>query len=129
MYITTSCEMDTPAEQEASQARKIEGKRQVFSLTPAAKLFSGPRSAKTRSAGVFRAYPSGDESGNTGLVTVLAGQMPADYQTIVSAIISLANNPSTVLTFARTTRATDLPAEMYGGGACQWARQDAKMHG
>ncbi len=28
------------------------------------------------------------KAGNTGLVTVLAGQMPAEYQTIASAIIT-----------------------------------------
>ncbi len=59
------------------------------------------------------------KAGNTGLVTVLAGQMPADYQTIASAIISLANNPNTVLTFARTTGATDFTPSNGGGGVCQ----------
>ncbi|QGY21475.1 hypothetical protein F6P93_15985 [Escherichia coli] len=41
--------------------------------------------------------------------------MPADYQTIASAIISLANNPNTVLTFARTTGATDFTRQMARG--------------
>ncbi|MCQ4179507.1 murein transglycosylase, partial [Klebsiella pneumoniae] len=66
------------------------------------------------------------KAGNTGLVTVLAGQMPADYQTIASAIISLANNPHTVLTFARTTGATDFPRQMAAVAFASVARQDAE---
>ncbi len=52
------------------------------------------------------------KAGNTGLVTVLAGQMPAEYQTIASAIITLANDPNNVLIFARTTGATDFTRQM-----------------
>ncbi|EII8440583.1 murein transglycosylase [Escherichia coli] len=66
------------------------------------------------------------KAGNTGLVTVLAGQMPADYQTIASAIISLANNPNTVLTFARTTGATDFTRQMAAVAFASVARQDAE---
>ena len=66
------------------------------------------------------------KAGNTGLVTVLAGQMPADYQTIASAIISLANNPNTVLTFARTTGATDFTRQMAAVEFASVARQDAE---
>ncbi len=51
------------------------------------------------------------KAGNTGLVTVLAGQMPAEYQTIASAIITPANDPDNVLTFARTG-ATDFTRQM-----------------
>ncbi len=66
------------------------------------------------------------KAGNTGPVTVLAGQMPADYQTIASAIISLANNPNTVLTFARTTGATDFTRQMAAVAFASVARQDAE---
>ncbi|MGU0016791.1 hypothetical protein ACVXG9_23285 [Escherichia coli] len=66
------------------------------------------------------------KAGDTGLVTVLAGQMPADYQTIASAIISLANNPNTVLTFARTTGATDFTRQMAAVAFASVARQDAE---
>jgi soluble lytic murein transglycosylase len=34
------------------------------------------------------------KAGNTRLVILLAGQMPSDYQTISSAIITLANDPA-----------------------------------
>ncbi len=69
------------------------------------------------------------KAGNTGLVTVLAGQMPADYQTIASAIISLANNPNTVLTFARTTGATDFTRQMAAVAFASVAPAVLKMHG
>lgn len=52
--------------------------------------------------------------------------MPADYQTIASAIISLANNPNTVLTFARTTGATDFTRQMAAVAFASVARQDAE---
>ncbi len=68
------------------------------------------------------------KAGNTGLVTVLAGQMPADYQTIASAIISLANNPNTVLTFARTTGATDF-IKWQRWRLPVWRGRMLKMHG
>ena len=60
------------------------------------------------------------KAGNTRLVTVLAGQMPADYQTIASAVISLANDPNTVLTFARTTGATDFTRQMAAVALPAW---------
>ncbi len=52
------------------------------------------------------------KAGNTRLVTTLAGQMPSDYQTISTAVISLANDPNSVLTFARSTGATDFTRQM-----------------
>lgn len=64
------------------------------------------------------------KAGNTRLVTVLAGQMPADYQTIASAVISLANDPNTVLTFARTTGATDFTRQMAAVAFASVARDD-----
>lgn len=64
------------------------------------------------------------QAGNTGLVKVLAGQMPADYQTISSAIISLADKPGSVLDFARTTGATDFTRQMAAEAFTSVARQD-----
>ena len=66
------------------------------------------------------------KAGNTRLVTVLAGQMPADYQTIASAVISLANDPNTVLTFARTTVATDFTRQMAAVAFASVARDDVE---
>ncbi|MDS0114923.1 murein transglycosylase, partial [Enterobacter hormaechei subsp. steigerwaltii] len=66
------------------------------------------------------------KAGNTRLVTVLAGQMPADYQTIASAVISLANDPNTVLTFARTTGATDFTRQMAAVAFASVARDDVE---
>ena len=66
------------------------------------------------------------KAGNTRLVTVLAGQMPADYQTIASAVISLANDPNTVLTFARTTGATDFTRQMAAVAFSSVAREDVE---
>ena len=83
-------------------------------------LASGVRQVKQDPLAYLERIRLAMKAGNTGLVTVLAGQMPADYQTIASAIISLANNPNTVLTFARTTGATDFTRQMAGGGGvCQ----------
>nr|WP_198925034.1 murein transglycosylase [Enterobacter hormaechei] len=66
------------------------------------------------------------KAGNTRLVTVLAGQMPADYQTIASAVIGLANDPNTVLTFARTTGATDFTRQMAAVAFASVARDDVE---
>ncbi|EIT7318036.1 murein transglycosylase [Enterobacter hormaechei] len=66
------------------------------------------------------------KTGNTRLVTVLAGQMPADYQTIASAVIGLANDPNTVLTFARTTGATDFTRQMAAVAFASVARDDVE---
>lgn len=66
------------------------------------------------------------KAGNTGLVTALAGQMPAQYQTIASAIIALANDPNSVMTFARTTGATDFTRQMAAVAFSSVARQDAE---
>jgi hypothetical protein len=38
--------------------------------------------------------------------------MPPEYQTISSAVVALANDPNTVMTFARTTGATDFTRQM-----------------
>ena len=66
------------------------------------------------------------KAGNTRLVSVLAGQMPADYQTIASAVISLANDPNTVLTFARSTGATDFTRQMAAVAFASVARDDVE---
>lgn len=66
------------------------------------------------------------KAGNTRLVTLLAGQMPADYQTISSAIITLANNPNSVMDFARTTGATDFTRQMAAEAFESVARQDVE---
>ncbi len=52
------------------------------------------------------------KAGNIGLVKSLAQQMPANYQSIASAVVALANDPNSVLTFARTTGATDFTRQM-----------------
>ncbi|VEC00977.1 Soluble lytic murein transglycosylase precursor [Cedecea lapagei] len=66
------------------------------------------------------------KEGNTSLVTSLANQMPADYQTISSALISLQNNPSTVLTFANTVGATDFTRQAAAIAFASVARQDVE---
>ncbi len=66
------------------------------------------------------------KAGNTGLVKALASQMPAEYQTIATAITDLANNPNTVLTFARTTGATDFTRQLAAVAFTSVARQDVE---
>ncbi|MEL4016379.1 murein transglycosylase [Dryocola clanedunensis] len=66
------------------------------------------------------------KEGNTSLVTSLANQMPADYQTIASSLISLQNDPNTVLTFARTVGATDFTRQAAAVAFTRIARQDVE---
>lgn len=66
------------------------------------------------------------KAGNTKLVTLLAGQMPPDYQTISAAIINLANNPLSVMSFATTTSATDFTRQMAAEAFESVARQDVE---
>ncbi|MFK3705388.1 soluble lytic murein transglycosylase [Raoultella sp. BIGb0138] len=66
------------------------------------------------------------KAGNTGLVSVLAQQMPPEYQTISSAVVALANDPNTVMTFARTTGATDFTRQMAAVAFASVARQDVE---
>ncbi|NIY48136.1 murein transglycosylase [Cedecea colo] len=66
------------------------------------------------------------KEGNTSLVTSLASQMPADYQTIASSLVSLQNDPDTVLTFARTVGATDFTRQAAAVAFTRIARQDAE---
>ena len=66
------------------------------------------------------------KAGNTSLVRVLAQQMPGDYQTISTAVIALANDPNSVMTFARTTGATDFTRQMAAVAFASVARQDVE---
>ena len=66
------------------------------------------------------------KAGNTSLVKALASQMPAGYQTIATAITDLANNPNTVLTFVRTTGATDFTRQLAAVAFTSVARQDVE---
>ena len=66
------------------------------------------------------------KAGNTGLVKALASQMPSQYQTIAAAITDLANNPNNVLTFARTTGATDFTRQLAAVAFSSVARQDVE---
>lgn len=66
------------------------------------------------------------KAGNTRLVNTLATQLPADYQTISSALVSLANDPDSVMTFARSVGATDFTRQMAAVAFASVARQDAE---
>ncbi|QKN83384.1 murein transglycosylase [Scandinavium goeteborgense] len=66
------------------------------------------------------------QAGNTSLVISLANQMPTDYQTISAAVISLANNPNSVLSFAQSTGATDFTRKMAAVAFTSVARQDVE---
>jgi soluble lytic murein transglycosylase len=66
------------------------------------------------------------QAGNTRLVTALASQMPPDYETISAAVISLANNPNSVLSFAQTTGTTDFTRQMAAVAFSSVARQDVE---
>ncbi|MEX0492155.1 murein transglycosylase [Raoultella terrigena] len=66
------------------------------------------------------------KAGNTSLVRSLAQQMPPEYLTISSAIVALANDPNTVMNFARTTGATDFTRQMAAVAFESVARQDVE---
>ena len=66
------------------------------------------------------------KAGNTSLVRVLAQQMPSDYQTISTAVVALANDPNSVMTFARTTGATEFTRQMAAVAFASVARQDVE---
>ena len=66
------------------------------------------------------------KAGNTGLVKALASQMPSQYQTIAAAITDLATNPNNVLTFARSTGATDFTRQLAAVAFSSVARQDVE---
>ncbi|RPH28679.1 murein transglycosylase [Buttiauxella warmboldiae] len=66
------------------------------------------------------------KEGNTALVKNLANQMPADYQTISSALINLQDNPNTVLTFAQTVGTTDFSRQAAAVAFARVAREDVE---
>lgn len=66
------------------------------------------------------------KAGNTRLVNTLANQLPADYQTVSSALVSLANDPNSVMTFARSVGATDFTRQMAAVAFASVARQNAE---
>ncbi|KOQ95232.1 murein transglycosylase, partial [Pluralibacter gergoviae] len=66
------------------------------------------------------------KAGNTRLVNTLAGQMPADYQTISAQVLSLAANPDSVLSFAQNTGNTDFTRQMAAIAFSRVARQDVE---
>ncbi|MFW0856306.1 murein transglycosylase [Cronobacter dublinensis] len=66
------------------------------------------------------------KEGNTRLVSSLAGQLPSDYQTISSALVSLANDPNSVMTFVRSVGATDFTRQMAAVAFASVAREDAE---
>ncbi|EPN9383683.1 murein transglycosylase [Cronobacter malonaticus] len=66
------------------------------------------------------------KEGNTSLVSSLASQLPPDYQTISSALVSLANDPNSVMTFVRSVGATDFTRQMAAVAFASVARQDVE---
>ncbi|ELY4671957.1 murein transglycosylase [Cronobacter muytjensii] len=66
------------------------------------------------------------KEGNTRLVSSLASQLPSDYQTISSALVSLANDPNSVMTFVRSVGATDFTRQMAAVAFASVAREDAE---
>ena len=68
----------------------------------------------------------GMKEGNASLVTNLASQMPVQYQTISNALISLQNDPNTVLTFARTVGSTDFTRQAAAVAFTRVARDDVE---
>lgn len=65
------------------------------------------------------------KEGNTRLVGQLAVEMPSQYQTLSSSLISLANNPDSVLSFAQTVGATDFTRQLVAVAFASVAREDA----
>ncbi|WP_436877017.1 murein transglycosylase [Siccibacter turicensis] len=65
------------------------------------------------------------KEGNTRLVSQLAAEMPPQYQTLSSALISLANNPNSVLSFAQTVGANDFTRQLVAVAFASVAREDA----
>jgi soluble lytic murein transglycosylase len=65
------------------------------------------------------------KAGNTGLVKSLAQQMPPTIRRS-SAVVALANDPNSVMTFARTTGATDFTRQMAAVAFASVARQDVE---
>ncbi|MEA1063522.1 murein transglycosylase [Erwinia sp. HR93] len=66
------------------------------------------------------------KAGNTALASRLASEMPDDYRTIASAVAALANDPNSVLTFARSVGATPFTRQLAEQAFASVARQDAE---
>ncbi|BDH47195.1 soluble lytic murein transglycosylase [Salmonella enterica subsp. enterica serovar Choleraesuis] len=63
-------------------------------------------------------------AGNTSLVNQLASQMPSEYRNTSSNVIALANDPNSVMTFARSTSPTDFTRQLVIVAFASVARQD-----
>ncbi|AUG99363.1 murein transglycosylase [Prodigiosinella confusarubida] len=63
-------------------------------------------------------------TGNTGLVSHLLQQLPADYKTMSDALVKLLNNPTTVEQFARSVGPTDFTRKVTLSAFHRMARQD-----
>lgn len=63
--------------------------------------------------------------GNTGMVSYLVKQLPADYRTISDALIKLQGDPKTIERFARSVGPTDFTRDATLAAFRQLARQDA----
>ncbi len=89
----------------------------------------GVFSGKARPAGViWNVYSAGDESRGIRGLAVLAGQMPAEYRNDRLSDHTRLMTPINVLTFARTTGATDFTRQMAEVAFASVARQTRKMH-
>lgn len=66
------------------------------------------------------------KEGNSALVSQLAMQLPPDYQTISSSLVQLANDPRSVLDFARAVGATNFTRQMVAVAFASVAREDAE---
>ncbi len=64
------------------------------------------------------------KNGNTSLVNALARQLPADYQTIASAVMRLQNDPSTVADFAASVGPTSFTRQATALAFDRLARTD-----
>ncbi|ADU67925.1 murein transglycosylase [Pantoea sp. At-9b] len=66
------------------------------------------------------------KEGNDSLVSYLAKMLPADYQTIATAVMALQQNPQTVTTFASSVGPTDFTRQATNFAFARVARQDAE---
>ncbi|MFT4272011.1 MAG: murein transglycosylase [Pantoea sp.] len=66
------------------------------------------------------------KEGNDSLVNYLAKMLPADYQTIATAVMTLQQNPQTVTSFASSVGPTDFTRQATNFAFARVARQDAE---
>ncbi|MFP2420665.1 murein transglycosylase [Pseudescherichia vulneris] len=115
---------ETQAAWDGAKDLWLTGKSQPNACDP---LFSAWRASGTQAPLAYlERIRLAMQAGNTRLATTLANQMPGDYQTIASAVVSLANNPNSVLTFAQSTGATDFTRQMAAIAFSSVARQDVE---